>query len=481
MSRELPAADARTGRRIASTYGFDPDPSGDGHRSHHLASWWRDQIQAAQEANREYFDSVGRAWDTYRNEGQTLGSFFTSGKVTRGLDFERGNPVNIFYANVETQANLILSQKPIPVVRRRSGRSQPAERVAAEIIQRCLQTELDSPYFNAEKVFKRARQDYLVSGRGMIEVEHVRTGEVSLRDPIEVRMVEGKWVADTGEAIPSRLVERLDEMRGLYQPEHAVQVAHEGISMRHLDPLDVLIQPVKRWEDVMWIATVEFPTRRDIAERWGEEKAALVNYTRQQRLDAGAADSSVQTSGDSANSKTDHIPRAKIWRIFDRANRRIIYLDDGGSGPDPNATVVAIVDDELELLNFFPIPEPIQTVRSNRTLTPMPEYVQYESLVNMMQLSLVRFFNIVRSMRVLGFIAGADQDTFENAFATDANRPQLIALTKAMTSQVKAQDLVAWLPLDVLARTASDLSGAMERMEMPVSYTHLTLPTIYSV
>ena len=447
-----------------------------------LAVRWNRAIEHARKASEVYRRQAERSEEAYENNLYSISGGLIVREQGDQLDYGNELPVNVYFGNIETQKPLIFSQLPIPMVRRRVGRETPAESAAAEIIQRCLTTVLDMDIEGLEDTYGRSRDDYLIRARGLMEVGYRRGGEYVQPDPIRVaKGGDGKWHMPDGVEIPAAMVSDRVGDGGLVWPRPKFKPSSERIEFRYLDPMEVLIHPARRWEDVQWVAVLEQPTRRELELRFGRRAAGRARYTE------GQVDSLDHTGQgmDPESPQRDTVRRARVWRILDRVNRRLIFLADttdrGGAGKDietdesddPSSSyaqdaggsaVIAIENDQLGLPDFFPLPKPVQTVESNRRLDPIPEFIQYEALFWELQEALYRFFYVTRGVRVVAISAGQYQGTVEQIFA-DHPGPRTVPLTEQLPAGTRADDILSWVPLETITTALTALAGTIRDLK----------------
>ena len=448
-----------------------------------LATRWRRAIEHARRSSERYRRQAERSEQAYENRLYSISGSAIPSEHAEDLEFDNELPVNVYFGNIDTQKPLIFSQLPIPVVRRRAGRASAAENVAAEILQRCLKTTLDLDLEGLEDTFGRSRDDYLIRARGLMEVGLRRGGTYTQPEPIGVRIGgDRKWRMPDGMAVPAELVTDKVAETGLVWPRPVFQQTSERIEFRYLDPMEVLIHPARRWEDVQWVAILEQPTRRQLALRFGKRAAARARYSE------GSIDSLDQTSDglELESPQRDTVRRATVWRIIDRVNRRTIYLAEGAdrslartSEPEPetdqerqedkpaereSAAIIAIESDELELPDFFPLPKPVQTVESNRRIDPQPEFIQYESLFWELQEALYRFFYVTRGVQVVAVTAGQYKSEVEQIFSGGPG-PRTVTVTEQMAGGLRVADILEWVPLDAVTTAMTALMGTIRDLK----------------
>ena len=230
-----------------------------------LASLWANRIQSALKIYEPYYDVVKKARNVYKS-GQIQGS---SDLLPSHLS---GTGYNIFWSGIETQKPFLYFKQPKPYVERLSWNISPAKRVAAKILERALMWNLNK--FDFDSVLKYARNDYLISGCGILWETYVPTFE-------------------TGTLLGQELTIKSDEK----------------VVSTYVDPLNFLMDTTHAgiFEEVTWIARRLVMQAKDIYTSFGLKAYEMLS------LDANPSD-------DSALSTVD------VYEIWDKETKRVYYF-----------------------------------------------------------------------------------------------------------------------------------------------------------
>ena len=93
----------------------------------------------------------------------------------------------------------------------------------------------------------------------------------------------------------------------------------------------------------------------------------------------------------------DVFKRAPVWEIWDKEERKIIFIADSYKDAP-----LKIEDDPLGLDGFFPIARPMYSVRSTKSLIPVPEYTLYEDQAKELDRISGRINKLVNVMKMRG-------------------------------------------------------------------------------
>ena len=455
------------------------------------------ELAASKKAQEKWATAADTAWKVFKNDGDNLGAGIESlnAAPARVKNFLRTKALNLLWVVVESQLAHIYSQKPKPMLRRRSGRPNPAEDFAAKMLEKCLTVALDDEENDPHRVFKRVTKDMAVGGWGWAEVCYEPEMEL-MRDPIPVVLEDEEWRDPAGAVVPAAMV-TIDEENpedGTYQPdppgteddgegeEELPDALPERTFLRYVGPHRTLCHNAEVWEEVEWVATCETPTRRELEERWDPETIVRVRF--HDEPEEGATPTASEGPDDATDMEPQPWDRAKLWRVFDRVNRNIVWIDDrsfermrrgrsedsaftqGVEDPQPGNMIVEIEDDELGLTGFFPFPEPLGTVMTSRSVIPTPEFMQFEAVFMMIQETVIQYFFLIRAIMVKGLVAGGKKKLVEDML-NSAPWVQVFAATDAGPQAVNIDQWLHWFPVENVVNAANNIQniiGALERL-----------------
>ena len=159
-------------------------------------------------------------------------------KDTKHSDYQSGR-YNIFWSSIETLKPFLYFKQPQPYIERINKISNPAENMACRILEKALLWDLSQ--FDFDSIIKYARNDFLISGSGIIWERYQPEFQNILNPNRDNEVVSVK----TGEKVLSEYV----------NPEHFIaDCDNVGI-----------------WEDVKWIARKIFMSHSDVVQNFGKE------------------------------------------------------------------------------------------------------------------------------------------------------------------------------------------------------------------
>ena len=193
-----------------------------------LVEEWLKKINEAEKVYAKYYELVDETRDFYKD---SKGS--KSGKY------------NIFWSSVETLKPFLYFKQPKFYVERSNKNAGKAEKLACEMLENALKWDLEQ--FDFDSVIKYARNDFLISGAGIVWEQYKPVIETQ-PDPLDP---ESEIAVKTGEKVESV----------------------------YLDPRYFLTDTdrVGVWEDVTWIARKIYMDREAAEEEFDEEFSHIRN------------------------------------------------------------------------------------------------------------------------------------------------------------------------------------------------------------
>lgn len=320
-----------------------------------------------------YLNHIGqyeREFKTWEQRAEKIVKRYKDGDRDR----VRGEGVrfNVLWSNVQTLKASTFSRMPKPDVSRRFKDNDPVGRVAAMMLERALEFEVDH-YPDFHDTIKHGVYDRFLGGRGTAWVRYEPKLETVESEPTE---------QITEDIEPAK-----EELVFECAPTDYVHWKDFGHSI------------ARTWEEVgiVW-RKVYFRSKEAIAERFGEEMAARIP------LDSSPSDKTAKTDPDGVTSC------ALIYEIWDKERGTALWLSKSLH------EIIEEVEDPLGLEEFFPCPRPLYATVTNDSLIPVPDFVLYQDQANQLDVLADRINGLVRALMVRGVY--------------DASSPELARLFK---------------------------------------------------
>ena len=288
----------------------------------------------------------------YRDDGRTA----SNGTSVR---------FNILWSNVQTLVPATFSRLPQPDVSRRFRDTDPVGRVAALILERGLEYEVQHyPDYGAS--MRQCVYDRFLGGRGTAWSRY---------EPHFKAMETG--AAQDGEQITEDVeIEEDDDA-----PE---QLDYECAPVDYVNYKDFGHSVARTWEEVTKVWRVVYMYEDAVAERFGEELAKRIPYD-------ASPDRKDKVNGGDQTPK-----QAKIYEIWCKETRSAIWLSKSLN------KILDERDDPLGLAEFFPCPKPLYATITNETLVPIPDFVLYQDQADELDTLSSRIDGLIKALQVKG-------------------------------------------------------------------------------
>jgi hypothetical protein len=355
--------------------GDEPEDTGrdpimdDPQESQRMAKYWKAEITAVEQCQELWYKRGETILRRYRDE-RTM------------ADQQGQRRLNLLWSSVQILKPAVYAKVPQAVCERKFNDRDPVGRVSATILERALRNELQENGFHPS--MRRARDDYLLPGRGQLWVRYEpEIGEgLSIPASVEpdVRDAEG----DIEPPDESPETEKLEETGS--------QVLSESAPVDYVHWKDFLMFPstARTWEEVQAVGKRIFTSKTYNIERFGEEIGRKIMADPQMTMRDRIA-------GDALSSLDDHNSRKRIiYEIWNKADRKVYWVSTGYD------SLCDCRGDPLELRNFFPCPEPLSATMTNESLIPVPDFTEYQDQANQIDELTQRISLLAKALKLAG-------------------------------------------------------------------------------
>lgn len=251
-------------------------------------------------------------------------------------------PFAILYSNTETLLPAVYNSKPIPIVSRRFKDADPIGKAVSEVSQRILKFLLDTEsadYDNFDDLMVSSALEGILVNRGLVRFKFIGSMDHECA---------------YGEAV------RWDKFAHGY---------------------------ARTWKKVPWILF-----------EWDMSEEELRQNFQDIPFDLSRTDSTENNTRDGeTREELTGVKTYKVYEIWDKSDRKVKFFS-----PAWAKGALRIVDDPLGLVNFFPIPKPINFMKKVTTLVPTPLYEQYRQQAQELNEVTRRLKAIIKAIKVRG-------------------------------------------------------------------------------
>jgi hypothetical protein len=337
---------------------------------------------------------------------------------------------NIFYTNVGImEASLYANIPTADVSRKFLDMNDDVARVAGNILQRCIQQDMQEPECDFDQVMRHCVSDRLIPGlaTAWLRLETETKEQEALED--------GTVPADE-EGNPLEVI------------------SDQDIAIDYVYWEDFLWSPCRVWSERRWVARKVPMTRDALVKRFGEDvgKKIPLDYTSKENLTA-----------DKMTPKNVIMKRACIYEIWDRETKQVIWFSKGVE------ELLDIKDDPLKLAEHFePCPKPLFANTTTSNCRPKPDYAMLQDQYSELDETNNRISLLIIACKVVGvYDRGADgvqrmlTEGYDNILIPVDNWAMF-----AEKGGIKGQ--VDWLPLDVVVQALGQLQVHREAVKAQI-------------
>jgi hypothetical protein len=316
---------------------------------------WAVELSMAKKRMKPWREKAKKLWDVYHGTS-----------VSR-----KKNSYNMLFVVTDILFPLIYNTLPTPDTRRRFAQNDPLGKAVSEVINRALTFNAETTDFDTE--IKADELDMLIVGRGISRVRYVP-------DLVQVGDTE-----QTGEESAETNLDHEAQ-----QGEQNEELAWETAPLEHVKWDKYLYGPGRSFKEVPWWAFEHNLTRDECILRFGPEIGNKIE------LDGGPSDVDVDKQRIADDDTLSLFKTAKCWEIWDKDERRVVWIADTGyrSGP------LKIESDPLKLEQFLPLPRPLDALFDSDTFEPTPLYEQYREQAEELDRVSTRINKIITGLKL---------------------------------------------------------------------------------
>jgi hypothetical protein len=356
--------------------------------------------------------------EIYRSQHSS--SILISNKIASSQDLQK---FNILWSNMQTILPAVYSRNPKPDVSRRFNASDAVAREASVVLERCLNYFIDSDEF--KHTMRQSAFDWLLLGRGTVWIRYEPTIKT------EQVQIETDLAEDT----------QYEEQEELYFEDVCADFVHVDDFGHNIG---------KIWSEVFMVWRRIRLSKEAVEERFGKEKTVNITYGDYEKE---------KDERQNADEDTNKPLTAIIYEVWDARSKKVYFLQKDGQ------EFLDVQDDPLELKGFFPCPRPLLANTTNKTLIPVPEYQQYKSQAEQLNILATRINSIQKIVSVRGCYdsSAAGMDKMMSA----ANENQLVPVNMAdlMGERGGLQNAIQFFPLQDVSKALEYLYIAFDNIK----------------
>lgn len=364
---------------------------------------WLNTIASYERDFKKWEGRVDRILKRYRDDNRPANTTNPSSKF------------NILWSNVQTSIPAVFSRLPKPDVSRRFKDNDPVGRVAALILERALEYEIEH-YANYRSAMVNCVQDRFLGGRGLAWIRYEPHFKAAPEQP------------DDGFQVTEDIDEPDEEGQEPQEPQEVLDYECAPVDYVHWRDFGHTV--ARTWEEVTAVWRKVYMGRDALIERFGDELGNKIPLdTKPDSLKKDSADENYE---------------ACIYEIWDKEEGKAYWLSK--SMPD----MLDEKDDPLELDEFWPCPKPLFATMTTDSLVPVPDYTLYQDQAVALDTLCDRIDGLIKALQVKGVYDAAVPEL--KRLLTEGENNTLIPVTNWMAFSEKnglkgAIDLIDLMPI----------------------------------
>lgn len=315
---------------------------------------------------------------------------------------------NLFPADVHRMEGMLFGRVPQATVGRRfQDADDDLARVASEILQRLLNTDLESQDDDQSEAWKNAMRDWLGVGLGDVKLRYVR-GEVQKAPDQPAIIKDG---VEAAPAVPGA------ELR----PD-------ERVETDYFHWTDVLWSPARTWAEVRWKGYRVPMTVEQLRQRWPDVADRIPLESKKDKDD---------------EKRRDPVARAAVWEVWDKEHEKQVFFVEGYGVLETN-------EDPLQLDGFWPCPKPMVANVTTTAWVPVPDWHLSRDLYDEIDRVSGRITALERAIKVRGVYDKSAESV--KRLLEEAGENDLIPAENwgAFSEKGGLKGMVDWLPLEMI-------------------------------
>ena len=411
---------------------------------------WIERIKASETREKDWRDDAEAAEKAYSANPKAKGTLY---------DF------NILHSNVETIVPAIYNSTPVPDVRRRwvEAAGEPPEDPTPQILQQAAQEAQLTPE-QAQQAMQTPEGQQLAQRALQSPMAQQAMGQ--FKQAMQAFQQKQQFDQDTkslGDMIERAIIVQIDDNcldievesvaqdsflagRGILRVKFEAifgadnMPSEEHIEFEAVSWRDFRMGPATRWGNVPWQAF-----HHTVSRETAEDK-----YTDQEL-------SKLQPSPATKPDNDD----LHFWEIWCRTSKKVYFIDDDGK-------VMQVVDDPLNLRNFYPTPRLVQPITLTAKMTPVCPFTIYQKLADELDLATKRINKIMKGLKMRGLLAGSAAKLLEITELDDNEISVLDDLEGLAQTPRGLESAILWWPVEQAIKVLQQLYAQREQIKQAI-------------
>lgn len=328
--------------------------------------------------------------------------------------------LNLFHSNITTLTSMLYGKMPkIEVARRFADSDDDVARVAALMLTRILNTDIEVAGEDAASVFRNGLQDRLLPGLGTARVQYKILTSQQTTDAI--------MHPETGEELAPEVTEEI--------------MQEEWIDTVYTHWKDILWSPARTHEEIRWKAYRSYLDKEQFEERFPDADIKQISFSSKGPLNRPKAETDVLEP-----------EQAEVWEIWVKDEKCVYWITDGYD------QCLDHKEDPLNLEGFWPDPPPLVANVTTQKYLPRSDYAITQDLYEEIDELETRISMLTRACKLVG-LYDKSQEGIKRLFS-EALENDLIPVDNwaAFSEKGGLKSLIDWLPLEDIVNAINELT-----------------------
>lgn len=335
---------------------------------------------------------------------------------TRSASGNETAKFNILWSNVQTLKPAVYARMPKADVSRRFVDNDPVARVAALLLERALNYEIEH-FSDFRSCVDHSVEDRFLGGRGV--------GWVRYEPHIETVEPDTEITDDAS----SQAAELNEGKEG--EPDE--KIAWECSPTDYVHWKDFGHNAARTWEEVNQVWRWVYMSEASFNKRFPKFKGKV------------PFDSAPDQLNKYTQQSAPHKDKAKVCELWDMETGKVCWFAKN------YPKMLDKVDDPLDLEGFFPCAKPLYATTTSDSLVPVPDFVLYQDQANELDILSDRIDGLIKALRVRGIYDSSVPEL--QRLLTEGDNNTLVPTDKWAVFSEKGglKGTIDLLPLDMIA------------------------------
>jgi hypothetical protein len=376
--------------------------------------------------------------------------------------------LNLFYANTTTVESLVFGNMPKAEVDRTfADAADEKARIAAEMLERMLNQDIQDPGKNMCEVFKQAMQDRLLPGLGCARVRYDFQEDV-------------RTIPNTGAPAithPTTGVELVPAVPA----QTETFIANEWVDIIYTHWKDFKWSPARTHGEIRWKAFRSYMSKEELQKRFGKKEEAegdeeeVPTDEDQDDTEASAAQKDDATPDlnideiplnskgpfgkqtDKAPDTKQIIPQAEVWEIWCLESREVFWFVENFD------QILDRKEDPLGLDQFWPDAPPMIANATTSKYQPKADYAIAQDLYAAVDVLQRRISRLTDACKLVG-VYDKSNDEIKRVFQEGVENQLIPVDNWAMFAEKGGlEGSINWLPIKDVVATIAQLQQQQDK------------------